>query len=115
MDSSYGKWAGVALVAGIVGMAGYGVVREARLIGAGSIVMATGSPHYYELAQTYRRDLERYGVKYEVHDSETSPEGRATLKALLDEIPSVNAGSAMYSEGRPWRSTRMSSPAWAFR
>jgi len=92
MDSSYGKWAGVALVVGVAGMAAYGVMREAKLIGPGRIVMATGSPHYYDLAQSYRRDLERHGVKYEVHDSETSPEGRATLKALLDEIPSVNAG-----------------------
>ena len=53
MDFSYGKWAGVALVVGIVGLASYGVVREAQLIGAGRIVVATGSPQYYELAQTY--------------------------------------------------------------
>jgi TRAP-type uncharacterized transport system substrate-binding protein len=92
MDASYVKWGGVTLIAGIVGLASYGVMREAQVIGAGRIVMATGSPQYYDLAQTYRRDLERYGVQYEVHDSETSPEGRATLKALLDEIPSVNAG-----------------------
>ena len=92
MDTSYVKWGGVTLIAGIVGLASYGVMREAQVIGAGRIVMATGSPQYYDLAQTYRRDLERYGVQYEVHDSETSPEGRATLKALLDEIPSVNAG-----------------------
>ncbi len=92
MDSSYVKWGGVTLIAGIVGLASYGVMREAQVIGPGRIVMATGSPQYYDLAQTYRRDLERYGVQYEVHDSETSPEGRATLKALLDEIPSVNAG-----------------------
>ncbi len=92
MDSSYVKWVGITLAVGIVGLASYGVVREARLIGPGRIVVATGSPQYYELAQTYRSDLERYGVQYEVIDSETSPEGRATLKALLDEIPSVNAG-----------------------
>jgi uncharacterized protein len=92
MDSSYIKWVGITLVATILGLAAYGVVREAQLIGPGRIVMATGSPQYYELAETYRRDLERFGVQYEVQSAEKSTEGRATLKALLDEIPSVNAG-----------------------
>jgi len=92
MDSSYFKGMGVALIVGIVGLFSYGVVRQAQLIGPGRIVMATGSPQYYELAETYRRDLERHGVQFEVHPAEKSTEGRATLQALLSEIPSVNAG-----------------------
>jgi TRAP-type uncharacterized transport system substrate-binding protein len=92
MDASYVKWVGISLVVGVVGLASYGVVREARLIGPGRIVMATGSQEYYDLAETYRRDLERYGVQYEVRTAEKSTEGWATLKALLDEVPSVNAG-----------------------
>src|SRR5262245_6851307 len=92
MDSSYSKWISVGLVAGLIGLAAYGVVRQSQVIGPGRIVMATGSPEYYALAQSYRRDLERYGVQYEVYNEETSPEGNATLKALLDEVPSVNAG-----------------------
>ena len=92
MDSNYVKGMGVALIVGIVSLFSYGVVRQAQLIGPGRIVMATGGPQYYELAETYRRDLERYGVQYEVHPAEKSTEGRATLQALLSEIPSVNAG-----------------------
>jgi uncharacterized protein len=92
MDSSYVKGMGVALIVGIVSLFSYGVVRQAQLIGPGRIVMATGGPQYYELAETYRRDLERYGVQYEVQPAEKSTEGRATLQALLSEIPSVNAG-----------------------
>lgn len=92
METSYVKGMGVALIVGIVGLASYGVVREAQLIGPGRIVVATGSPQYYELAETYRRDLERHGVHYEVHSAEKSTEGRATLQALLTDIPSVNAG-----------------------
>jgi TRAP-type uncharacterized transport system substrate-binding protein len=90
MDSGYFRWAGVALILGFVGLASYGVVRETRAIGAGTIVMATGSTQYFELAETYRRDLERFGVKYEV---QRRTEGLATLKELLKEGgPGVNAG-----------------------
>jgi len=90
MDSSYIRWTGVSLVAGVIGLASYSFVRDARVIGAGTIVMATGSTQYFELAESYRRDLERYGVKYEV---QRRTEGFATLKELLKEGgPGVNAG-----------------------
>jgi uncharacterized protein len=90
MDSSYIRWTGVSLVAGVIGLASYSFVRDARAIGAGTIVMATGSTQYFELAESYRRDLERYGVKYEV---QRRTEGFATLKELLKEGgPGVNAG-----------------------
>ena len=78
MDSSYIRWTGVSLVAGVVGLASYSFVRDTRVIGA------------FELAESYRRDLERYGVKYEV---QRRTEGVATLKELLKEGgPGVNAG-----------------------
>jgi TRAP-type uncharacterized transport system substrate-binding protein len=89
MDTSYARWAGVTMLAAIVGLASYGVVRQTSEIGPGRIVMATGSSQYYELAESYRRDLERYGVKYEV---QRATEGFATLKALLEAGPGINAG-----------------------
>ena len=59
------------------------------MIGEGKIVMATGSSQYFELAESYRRDLERYGVQYEV---QRRTEGFATLKALLEPGSGINAG-----------------------
>jgi hypothetical protein len=73
----------------VVGLASYGVVRETQAIGAGKIVVATGSSHYQDLAESYRRDLERYGVQYEVRQD---TEGFKTLRALLEPGPGVNAG-----------------------
>src|SRR5215510_2952340 len=89
MDTSYIRWVGVSLLVGILGLASDGLVRQSRAIGPGKIVMATGSSQYFELAETYRADLERFGVKYEV---QRSTEGFATLKALLEAGPGVNAG-----------------------
>jgi len=89
MDSNYIRSAAVVVLAGTIGLASYGVVRQARTIGEGKIVMATGSSQYFELAESYRRDLERYGVEYEV---QRRTEGFATLKALLEAGPGVNAG-----------------------
>jgi TRAP-type uncharacterized transport system substrate-binding protein len=89
MDTSYVRWAGATLLAGIIGVASYGVVRQSAAIGPGKIVMATGSPEYYALAESYRPALERYGVQYEVRQD---TEGFATLKALLEAGPGINAG-----------------------
>ena len=88
MDTDNVKWVAVALVVGLVAFASYGVVRQAQAIGEGRIVMAAGSSQYYELAETYRRDLERYGVTFEV---QRGAEGFATLRALLKEGPGINA------------------------
>ncbi|MBO0765900.1 MAG: ABC transporter substrate-binding protein [Hyphomicrobiaceae bacterium] len=89
MDTSYARWAGITVLAAIIGLVSYGLVRNTGEIGPGRIVMATGSSQYYELAESYRRDLERYGVKYEV---QRATEGFATLKALLEAGPGINAG-----------------------
>src|SRR5262245_55005124 len=79
MDADNVKWVTAALVVGLVAFATYGVVRQTQAIGEGRIVMAAGSQQHYELAESYRRDLERYGVKFEV---QRGAEGFATLKAL---------------------------------
>ena len=89
MDSSYAKTAVASVLAGVIGLASYGVVRETQTIGEGKIVMATGSSQYYELAESYRRELERNGIKLEV---QRLTEGFATLKTLLDPNSGLNAG-----------------------
>jgi len=88
-DSSYAKTAIVGLFAGMIGLASYGVVHQTRQIGEGRIVMATGSSQYFELAESYRDDLENVGVKFEV---QRRTEGFKTLRALLDPKSGVNAG-----------------------
>jgi TRAP-type uncharacterized transport system substrate-binding protein len=82
------KWVPAALIVGLVAFAAYGVVRQSQLIGEGRIVMAAGSDQYNELAESYRKDLERYGVKFEV---QRGAEGFATLKELLKPGSSLNA------------------------
>lgn len=89
MDSSYAKTAVASVLAGVIGLASYGVVRETQTIGEGKIVMATGSSQYYELAETYRRELERNGIKLEV---QRLTEGFTTLKTMLDPNSGLNAG-----------------------
>ena len=89
MDSNYAKTAIVSVLAGVVGLASYGVVRETRAIGEGKIVMATGSSQYFELAESYRQSLEKNGVQLEV---QRMTEGFATLRALLDAKGGINAG-----------------------
>jgi hypothetical protein len=74
---------------GVLGALSYGVVQQTRAIGQGRIVMAAGPVQYYELAESYRRELERYGVQYEVR---RNIEGFTTLKALLEATPTINAG-----------------------
>jgi TRAP-type uncharacterized transport system substrate-binding protein len=78
------------MIVSVVGLVSYGVVHETRSIGDGKIVMATGSStQYHELAESYRKDLERNGIRYEVQQS---TDGFATLKALLDPNSGINAG-----------------------
>jgi TRAP-type uncharacterized transport system substrate-binding protein len=89
MDSTYIRSFIVSVVVGIVGLASYGVMRETAAIGEGRIVMATGSTQYYELAESFRRDLERNGIRYEV---QRRTKGFATLKALLEPNSGINAG-----------------------
>lgn len=89
MDSNYAKTVVASVLAGVIGLASYGVVRETRAIGEGRIVMATGSSQYFELAESYRRELEKHGVKLEI---QRLTEGFATLRLLLDPQSGVNAG-----------------------
>ena len=89
MESTYAKSVIVSVLVGIVGLASYGVVHQTRMIGEGKIVMATGSSQYFELAESYRRDLERNGIQLEV---QRRTEGFATLRALLDPQSGINAG-----------------------
>jgi len=89
MENTYAKTAVASVLAGVIGLASYGVVRETETIGEGRIVMATGSSQYYELAESYRRDLERNGIKLEV---QRLTEGFATLKTLLEPNSGLNAG-----------------------
>jgi TRAP-type uncharacterized transport system substrate-binding protein len=77
------------MIVGIVGLFSYGVMRESQSVGDGRIVMATGSPQYSDLAEIYRKELERNGVTYEV---QRRTEGFATLNALLDPKSGINAG-----------------------
>jgi uncharacterized protein len=88
MDVDNVKWVSAALVVGLVAFAAYGVVRQSQAIGEGKIVMAAGSEQHNELAESYRKDLERYGVKFEVR---RGAEGFATLRELLKEGASLNA------------------------
>jgi TRAP-type uncharacterized transport system substrate-binding protein len=89
MDSAYAKAAIVSSFVGLMGLASYGVVQQTREIGEGRIVMATGSSQYLELAESYRDDMERLGIKFEVR---RDTEGFKTLRALLDPSSGINAG-----------------------
>ena len=89
MENTYAKTAVASVLAGVIGLASYGVVRETETIGEGKIVMATGSSQYYELAESYRRDLERNGIKLEV---QRLTEGFTTLKTMLEPNSPLNAG-----------------------
>lgn len=89
MESNYAKSAVATVLAGIIGLASYGVMRETQAIGEGKIVMATGSSQYYELAESYRKELQSYGINFTV---QRRTEGFATLKAMLDPSAGINAG-----------------------
>ena len=89
MENTYAKTAVASVLAGVIGLASYGVVRETETIGEGKIVMATGSSQYYDLAESYRRDLERNGIKLEV---QRLTEGFTTLKTMLEPNSGLNAG-----------------------
>jgi TRAP-type uncharacterized transport system substrate-binding protein len=88
----YLRWASVVVIVAVIGLialVSYAVVRDTSPINSGRIVVAAGSAQYFDLAESYRRDLERYGVKYEVQQGTG---GSATMKALLEAGPGINAG-----------------------
>jgi TRAP-type uncharacterized transport system substrate-binding protein len=88
MDSSYLRWVAVVGLVAVLGAGSWGMWRQARAIGDGTIVVAADTPQYFEHAETYRRDLERFGVKYDVQKGNG---GFKTLKALLEPGPGINA------------------------
>lgn len=81
----------IAIIFGVIGtfLGSLFVAFQSGPIVPGKIVMAAGNPIYQELAETYRRDLERNGVDLELR---SDMEGFATLKALVDPNSGVNAG-----------------------
>ena len=76
------------VLAGGLGFAVYAVTLQAGSHTDGRIVMAVGNPHYRQLAESYRSDLERNGVRLDLRELE----GFKTLKALVDKDSDVNAG-----------------------
>jgi TRAP-type uncharacterized transport system substrate-binding protein len=88
MESNTAKATIGTVLAGGLGFAVYAVTLQAGSHSDGRIIMATGNPHYQQLAETLRPELERNGVRLEFRDME----GFATLKALVDDKSGVNAG-----------------------
>jgi NMT1-like family len=88
MESNTAKASMGTVLAGGLGFAVYAVTLQAGSHTDGRIVLATGNPHYQQLAETYRPELERYGVRLEFKDLE----GFATLKALADAKSEIHAG-----------------------
>ena len=88
MESNTAKASIGTVLAGGLGVAVYAVTLQAGSHTDGRIVLATGNTHYQQLAETYRPELERNGVRLEFRDME----GFATLKALVDDKSEINAG-----------------------
>jgi uncharacterized protein len=88
MESNTARASIGTVLAGGLGFAVYAVTLQAGSHTDGRIVMATGNPHYQQLAESYRPELERNGVRLEFRDTE----GFATLKALVDPQSEINAG-----------------------
>ena len=88
MESNTARGSIGAVLAGGLGLAVYAVTLQAGSQTDGRIVLATGNPHYQQLAESYRPELERNGVRLEFRDTE----GFATLKALVDPNSDINAG-----------------------
>ena len=88
MESNTARASVATVLAGGLGFAVYAVTLQAGSHSDGRIIMATGNPHYQQLAESYRAELERNGVRLEFRDKE----GFATLRALVDDNSDINAG-----------------------
>ena len=88
MESNTARASVATVLAGGLGFAVYAVTLQAGSHSDGRIIMATGNPHYQQLAESYRAELERNGVRLEFRDKE----GFATLRALVDDDSDINAG-----------------------
>ncbi len=86
------RWS-VAVLLALTAMLGavLAVMRVVEPIPEGRIVLATGGSAgvYHRLAEGYRQELARHGVKLELRQTS---EGFATLKALLDKDSGLQAG-----------------------
>jgi TRAP-type uncharacterized transport system substrate-binding protein len=89
MESSLARVAAIGVAGLGVALGSVFVAFQSAPIVPGKIVMATGSSPYHQLAETYRRDLERNGVELELR---RTSEAFATLTALLDSKSGLNAG-----------------------
>lgn len=89
MDSNIGRV--IAIVFGVIGafFASLFAAFQASPEVPGRIVMGTGSSTYHALAETWREDLERNGVKLELR---RTLQGFDTLKAMIEPGTGVNAG-----------------------
>jgi TRAP-type uncharacterized transport system substrate-binding protein len=88
MESNTAKASIGTVLAGGLGVAVYAVTLQAGSHTDGRIVMATGNAHYQQLAETWRPELERNGVRLEFRNVG----GFATLKDLTNDKSGVNAG-----------------------
>lgn len=88
MDSNFARM--IAIVVGVIGafFASLFAAFQTRPDVPGRIVMATGNTTYHTLAETWREDLERNGVKL---DLRRTVQGFDALKAVADPASEVNA------------------------
>jgi uncharacterized protein len=94
----------VTVVAAGLAIAALAVVHNAQqLEQEGKIVVAAGNAQYVELAEKFKQDLRKYGVKLEVREKSLFKdkegrttlrplEGRLTLRALVDSDSGISAG-----------------------
>jgi uncharacterized protein len=94
----------VTVVAAGLAIAALAVVHNAQqLEQEGKIVVAAGNAQYVELAEKFKQDLRKYGVKLEVREKSLFKdkegrttlrplEGRLTLRALVDNESGISAG-----------------------
>jgi uncharacterized protein len=94
----------VTVVAAGLAIAALAVVHNAQqLEQEGKIVVAAGNAQYVELAEKFKQDLRKYGVKLEVREKSLFKdkegrttlrplEGRLALRALVDSDSGISAG-----------------------
>lgn len=89
MNTDHLRWGAAAALLAVLGVGAWTVAARTPPLGEGKIVLAVGnSTPYRELAETYRHELEHYGVQYEVQQG---GEGFTTLRELLQPGPGINA------------------------
>jgi uncharacterized protein len=104
VDLNFARASIVTLVAAGLAIATLAVVHNAQqLEREGMIVVAAGNAQYVALAERFKQDLRKYGVKLDVREKTLFKdkegrttlrplEGRLTLRALVDDESGINAG-----------------------